>query len=119
MVIGNVCQPHVRTDYGFNTGRDRRLIELCRAENVAKIGKRHGRHRRRGGGGAQLGNANDAIGERKLGMNPQMDKRSAHEVNLTPNAVETEEQNERSRSKRASPSTRVAFVQSYDHVRLK
>lgn len=68
MRIGWVFQPNIRSYDGLQSSRTGRLVELNHPEKIAEVGNGHGRHAMTNGGFYQIVRSDDAIGQRKLGM---------------------------------------------------
>ena len=79
VAIGVVGQPHVATDDRLHAPATRSLIEADRPEHVGTVGQRD-RALSIGSGPADgIIDANDAVDDRKLGVQTQVDElRSAH-----------------------------------------
>ena len=76
--FAQVANPEFRADDGLDPGPLRLLIELHRGKRVALIGQRHRRHARCANLGDKFWNTDQAIDQRVLGMQMQMDERRAH-----------------------------------------
>src|SRR3989344_2145325 len=81
MRIGGVFEVNIGANEGFYAHRHRLTAKFYGSEEVVQVGQGNGRHPLRPGGSKQLRNANNTVGQRKLGVNPKMDEGHTHGLN--------------------------------------
>src|SRR3989344_2243273 len=82
MRIGSVFEIDIGADNGLYARRNRLTVKLYHPEEVVQVGQRNGGHSLGSGGSGQIRDADNAVGQRELGMNPKMDEGHVHGLNF-------------------------------------